>query len=1644
MEVKNFDAIRISLASPEQIRDWSYGEVTKPETINYRTLRPERDGLFCERIFGPTRDWECACGKYKRVRYKGIVCDKCGVEVAPSRVRRERMGHIELASPVSHIWYVKGVPSRLGLLLNISPRHLERVLYFAQYIVTNVNEDARSRAIQRHERELQMRMQRMDAEIQDQVDSLQSQIDDALAGLDREESEELTRLDARINEQTSALIAEAQKLQDWIKANAGKKASEDKTLSWTRQAVLRQNELVSNDHRDTVNDLVQQQIETLQAESDEQKADIRMRLSAKREFVHRELGGQLENLRSDVDAKKDSLRAQMERALDDLKSLEEKQLVSENRYRELAERWGNVFTAGMGAEAVRDIVAKLDLERMSGELRREMRTTKSKQRRKKAAKRLRVVENFRKSGNRPEWMILTALPVIPPELRPMVQLDGGRFATSDLNDLYRRVINRNNRLKRLMELGAPDVIVRNEKRMLQEAVDSLVDNGRRGRAVSRSGKRKLKSLSDLLKGKQGRFRRNLLGKRVDYSGRSVIVIGPTLKLHQCGLPKKMALELFKPFVMRRLVENNYAHNIKSAKRMVDRMSPEVWDVLEEICHERPVLLNRAPTLHRLGIQAFEVVLIEGSAIQLHPLTCSAFNADFDGDQMAVHVPLSEEAVKEARELMLATQNLLKPSSGEPIVGPSKDMVMGVYYLTVDEQPDAPTEKLPAFASMEEAEYAYDMGAIKLRQPIRVLYTSRFDRMSIDELAEKMASEGPLTEADRELAAAETSFQALADDADQADGADADGQESAGGIQWETDGWETMGDTAGHRQHGAPATGSPAGDGAQRADGTALIHFGVPATPVLIPELSPQVMAALKARGMQTVGDIMDLYAQGEKELMAQIPDLDAAGLDELREALRRLGLLGAAWPKSRLMRTTVGRIIFNRALPEELWFVNDLLDRKGVDKVVALCYKHLGREKTAVTVDNIKDLGFRFATRSGITIAISDINVPEKKAEILERTTAEADRVETQFRRGLITDEERYNKIVELWTRATDEVTHAVQELLSPIEGLGAMARSGATKGGINPVRQLAGMRGLMADPNGKIIELPIRSNFREGLTALEYFLSTHGARKGLADTALRTADAGYLTRRLVDVAQDVIITEHDCGTHSGIWITEADAKAIGETFVERIAGRFLAGDVTDPDTGSVLLHSGDLLNEAALATIQRHGVKQAFVRSALSCEARFGICAMCYGEDLARGGVIQMGEAVGIIAAQSIGEPGTQLTLRTFHTGGVAGADDITQGLPRVEELFEARNPKGEALIAEMDGTVHIERDGDIRTLTIAHTELKRREVRVPAGYEVTVEDGDRVQEDTVVARRAGEDNILAGMDGETYIEPKGSGFVVTVRREETQKTEAYELPANARLRVEDGSTVKAGDQLTEGAKNPKEILRISGREATQLYLMGEVQKVYRSQGVGIHDKHIEVILRQLLRRVMVRSTGDTDLLPGELLDRFKFEDINNYVVEHGGKPAKAEPVVLGLTKAALNTESFLAMASFQETTRVLTEAAIRGQRDELRGLKENVIIGKLIPVGTGFNSRRVAAADIASEVSILHDMEIDVEEDLAEMDMSELSLDEFDVEPGVTELGMEPLGANANLADEEDLDLDFDTLEEDEEEEEEEEFEDLDVDME
>ncbi len=1459
MEVNDFDAIRISLASPEQIREWSYGEVLKPETINYRTLRPERDGLFCERIFGPTKDWECYCGKYKRVRYKGIVCDKCGVEVAPSRVRRERMGHIELASPVSHIWYVKGVPSRLGLLLDISPRNLERVLYFAQYIITEVDEDARHRTIQRHERELAMRLARQDSELDAKILEIEGRRDKALAALDSEEKSTLADLQARLEQETGSVIAEAQSLTLRLENRMGKPADAALQLSWMSTPLVEKGATIERAHLDQLNEITQAQLSEIDDQIERERSHVIELMASKRDHERRLADEEIMALQESREVQAEALRQSMEQDLLELKSIRERQLLTESRYRELSERWGNVFKAGMGAEAIRDIVARTNLEKMAEEMRHEIRTTRSKQRRKKAAKQLRVIEAFRKSGNRPEWMILTVLPVIPPDLRPMVQLDGGRFATSDLNDLYRRVINRNNRLRRLLELGAPDVIVRNEKRMLQEAVDSLIDNGRRGRAVSRSGKRKLKSLSDMLKGKQGRFRRNLLGKRVDYSGRSVIVIGPQLKLHQCGLPKKMALELFKPFVMRRLVEHNYAHNIKSAKRMVDRTDPAVWDVLDHIIKERPVLLNRAPTLHRLGIQAFEVVLIEGNAIQLHPLACAAFNADFDGDQMAVHVPLSDMAVKEARELMLSSRNLLKPASGEPIVGPSKDMVLGVYYLTTV-MPGAKGEG-KVFTDFDEVLMAYSLGHVDLRAKIKTRYSSELDNVGLDTLG-----------------------------------------------------------------------------------------------------LSERVSEALSNAGITTVGQVLDRLAhgsQGERRFIDEVSNFGVKGLAELKEKLRLHGYSAARWPKSRLIETTPGRVIFNMGLPAQLHFVNEVMDKKSVNTLVGECYELMGPEQTAKTVDDIKEMGFRYATQSGFTIAVSDIQVPEIKAQILEATAKEVDQAERQYRRGLITEEEQYNRVVELWTRATDDITQAVKEQLDPLEGIGAMATSGATKGGVTPIRQLAGMRGLMADPSGRIIALPIRSNFREGLTALEYFLSTHGARKGLADTALRTADAGYLTRRLVDVAQDVIITELDCGTNAGVWIDDESSKAIGQKLGERLIGRLAAAPIADPKTGEVVVERNQLIDEAVIERLMQSGLTRAYVRSPLTCETRFGLCQACYGRDLGRGGLVELGEAVGIIAAQSIGEPGTQLTLRTFHTGGVAGAEDITQGLPRVEELFEARTPKGEAVISEIDGIVDIYWEGEQRMLKVTNSRIVRRAHTIPAGAELVVQDGDRVQEDTVLARLAEGREIVAGTDGHVFVDQQDDGsWSAIVRREEVDEWQQA-IPPSARLRVDKGDKVKAGDQLTEGSKNPREVLRIQGREACQMYLLEEVQKVYRSQGVSIHDKHIEVIIRQMLRKVQIRTAGDGEVLPGELMDRFAFEDVNERIIAAGGQPARADTVLLGVTKASLNTESFLAAASFQETTRVLTEAAVRGKRDHLRGLKENVIIGKLIPVGTGFHMRKAYRSD-------------------------------------------------------------------------------------
>jgi DNA-directed RNA polymerase subunit beta' len=1477
VEVNEFDAIRISLASPDQILEWSHGEVTKPETINYRTLRPERDGLFCERIFGPTKDWECQCGKYKRTRYKGIVCDKCGVEVAHSRVRRERMGHIKLASPVSHIWYVKGVPSRLGLLLNISPRNLERILYFAQYVITHVDEDARNRTITRAERELNLKVARLEGEIQAKMDQGETDRSGRITGIDQQEETQLAALAERLATETGEVISLGQRIQPALEKVQGKPAPETFTLPWLPEdlPLVPAGTVVTRDHLTALNDAIQRRLSDIEETINREQESVRALSASRRDLVRREAEQGVDAQRQAVETQKAQMRAALNDSQEELKDLKERELLTESEYRDLADKWGNVFRAGMGAEAIRELVSKIDLESMVKELRSEIATTQSKQRKKKAAKRLRVAESFRKSGNRPEWMILTMLPVLPPELRPMVQLDGGRFATSDLNDLYRRVINRNNRLKRLLELGAPDVIVRNEKRMLQEAVDSLIDNGRRGRAVSRSGKRKLKSLSDLLKGKQGRFRRNLLGKRVDYSGRSVIVIGPELKLNQCGLPKKMALELFKPFVMRRLVEYNYAHNIKSAKRLVDRESPEVWDVLEEVTHERPVLLNRAPTLHRLGIQAFEVVLIEGSAIQIHPLVCAAFNADFDGDQMAVHVPLSDEAVKESKELMLSSANLLKPSSGEPIVGPSKDMVLGCYYMTVA-YPGAKGEG-KSFADQDEVKLAYDLRIVDLRAKIKMRFTDHADEVSLEALA-----------------------------------------------------------------------------------------------------LDPAIAATLSAAGMKTAGDIVRSLVNQRTRLTDEL-GLDVHQVEDLRTKLLAQHVRPGKLPQTGLLDTTVGRVLFNMSLPRPLQFVNDVMDKKRLNDFVGVCYELMGSDVTADVVDEIKRLGFTYATVSGMTIAVSDITVPDTKQVVLDEASSRVEETERQYRRGLITEEEQYNKVVELWTRATDEITQAVKDMLDPLTGLGAMATSGATKGGIQPIRQLAGMRGLMADPSGRIIALPIRSNFREGLTALEYFLSTHGARKGLADTALRTADAGYLTRRLVDVAQDVIITSDDCGTQAGIWFSESASKSTGEKLRERIMGRIIAAPIADPKTGEILIDRDELIDEMAVGVIERAGVDKVMVRSPLTCENRFGLCKLCYGSDLARGGMVKMGEAVGIIAAQSIGEPGTQLTLRTFHTGGVAGAEDITAGLPRVEELFEARTPKGEAVISEIGGVVDVYWEDDVRKLKVTNSRLRRKTHMVPAGYEMLVRSDDRVQATTPIAKalvaaasEAGPtepQEILAVMDGNIYIEPEDDGgYKAVIRREDVEEW-VTDIPASARLKVDKGDRVDVGEQLTEGSKNPREVLRIQGREAAQMYLLDEVQKVYRSQGVGIHDKHIEVIIRQLLRRVRILRSGDTDMLIGELLDRFEFEEANEAVVAAGGEPARGEPVLLGVTKASLNTESFLAAASFQETTRVLTDAAVRGAKDTLRGLKENVIIGKLIPVGTGFETRRRAldAAQAARDEALL-----------------------------------------------------------------------------
>lgn len=1413
MEIRDIDAVRISLASPEQVREWSFGEVTKPETINYRRLRPEKDGLFCEAIFGPTKDWQCYCGKYKKIRYKGIVCEKCGVEVTHSRVRRERMGHIELATPIAHIWYTRRSPSYLGLILNISQRNLDRVLYFAQYIITGIDEDARQKALRRLDEELSRETERLNQVVEEQVQALESQLADELKQL-QEQQERLTQeFEEKLTSATNEIMNQAAALQKQLDQYKEQSApvelvflpvESDPSLSSGGTApalgeadttIIQQGELVTRDAYSRLNDVVQNQLSEVEAVIQSGKAETLAPIKARQDYLHQMVSDKREELQSQIADQLVEAEEQSEEQREELQLIQVRQLINESRYRELEEKWPKVFKADMGARAIYDIVKAIDLEALALKLRHEIRTSKSKQRRKKAAKRLRVVEALRQSANRPEWMILTVLPVIPPDLRPMVQLDGGRFATSDLNDLYRRVVNRNNRLKHLIKLQAPEVIVRNEMRMLQEAVDSLLDNSRRGKATSLRGSRQLKSLSDMLKGKQGRFRRNLLGKRVDYSGRSVIVVGPELNLHQCGLPKRMALELFRPFVMHKLVEYNHAINIKGAKRLIEREAPEVWEVLEEAIRSRPVLLNRAPTLHRLGIQAFEPVLVEGAAIQIHPLVCAAFNADFDGDQMAVHVPLSEAAVAEAKELMLSTQNLLLPANGEPIVGPTKDMVLGCYYLTM-EMPGVKGEG-KTFSEYDEVSLAYSLGKVDLH---------------------------------------------------------------------------------------------------------AKINF----------------------------------YA---------------------RPGPRR---------KTRLIETTVGRVLFNEILPPQLRFLNEVLDRSGLKAVVGRAYLELGPEGTADLVDKIKDLGFTYATRSGITIAIDDLTVPADKAVILDEVTNEVTQVERQYRRGLITENEEYVKTVELWTDATERITEALRRELDPYGSIDIMASSGATKGGLQPVRQLAGMRGLMADPSGRIIALPIRSNFREGLSALEYFISTHGARKGLADTALRTADAGYLTRRLVDVAQDVIINTEDCGTGAGIWIERARSETIGESFAERILGRTAAAKVVSPKTDGILVDVGEMIDERKVNDIDAHKVERVFVRSPLTCALRHGVCANCYGRDLARRGKVRIGEAVGIIAAQSIGEPGTQLTLRTFHTGGVAGTEDITQGLPRVQELFEARNPKGQAVISEIAGLVHTRSEGDMRWVQVVSSEMLRYPRSIPKNYKILVEGEDTVNVGDALAKR-GQKQILAEADGRVVIK----GRDVVIYHEQREERE-YEIPAAARLRVEEGQRVEAGEQITEGVLNPHEIVSVLGIEAVQQYLVEEVQLVYRTQGVTIHDKHIEIIIRQMLRRVHVTSSGDTNLLPGDLVDKLDFEQINNEVMAEGGEPATAQPMLLGITKAALNTESFLSAASFQHTISVLSNAAIEGKRDDLHGLKESVIIGKLIPAGTGYRRRQATREALAAATALAMEMHL------------------------------------------------------------------------
>jgi DNA-directed RNA polymerase subunit beta' len=1280
LDVNNFDRLRIGLATADSIRGWSHGEVKKPETINYRTLRPEKDGLFCEKIFGPTKDWECYCGKYKRVRFRGIICERCGVEVTRSKVRRERMGHIELAAPVVHIWYLRGTRSWLAYLLmgteareELKAKQLEKVIYFAANLVTWVDDEKRH----------------------GELPNLEAELLEELADIERQRDLEIDKRFKAIEDEVAQLEKEG-----------------------AREA----------------------EVKARQRNGDKEITSLRERAQAELDLVRR--------------------------AFDEFRDLYPRKILEDELlWREIKDRYGDYFEGGMGAEAIASLIARIDLDEEEVKLRAAIEPEEGKrplsaQRKQKAIKRLKIVSAFNRRDdngrrvNDPRAMILGAVPVIPPDLRPMVQLDGGRFATSDLNDLYRRVINRNNRLKRLLDLGAPEIIVNNEKRMLQEAVDALFDNGRRGRPVTGPGNRPLKSLSDMLKGKQGRFRQNLLGKRVDYSGRSVIVVGPTLKLHQCGLPKQMALELFKPFVMKRLVDTEMAQNIKSAKRMVERRRPQVWDVLEEVIKEHPVLLNRAPTLHRLGIQAFEPVLVEGKAIQIHPLVCTAFNADFDGDQMAVHLPLSAEAQAEARILMLSANNILSPATGRPITVPTQDMVFGAYYLTLTV--DGAKGEGRSFRHIYELEAAYEAGDVALHAKVKVR---------------------------RHPVAA------------------ANGNGSA-----------------------AAGNGSEGSDGADGADG-------------------------------------------------------DGLGYEELD--------------------TTPGRHFFNSALPVGFRYVNDIVGRRNtsIGSIVEEIAANYPKAEVARSLDRIKDLGYRFASQSGLTISIDDVRTPEDKAAILDRYEKEAEKAESQFKRGIITDDERRQKEIEIWTSANSEVGRAMERTLATMafNPLDMMVDSGA-RGNPQQVRQIAGMKGLVSNPRGEMIPRPIKSSFREGLSVLEYFISTHGARKGLADTALRTADSGYLTRRLVDVAQELIVRDEDCGTTRGIWVEEVVPDTGGKrSYLEtRLYGRILVDDVTLAD--GTTLPVGTIFGEDEIALVREDpSIDRVRVRSVLTCEAPHGVCGQCYGQSLATNRPIELGEAVGVIAAQSIGEPGTQLTMRTFHTGGIAG-EDITHGLPRVVELFEARTPKGAAVLARTSGVVRIADEENGRRITIV---------------------GDDGSEDT------------------------------------------YSLTNRAHLEVSEGAEIQAGDALIEGPKDPKELLEIKGIRETQQYLVEEVQKVYRDQGVSIHDKHIELIVRQMLRRVSVAEPGDSPFLPGERVDSRIYAEVNRGLVTEGRRPAEGRPELMGITKASLATDSWLSAASFQETTRVLTEAAIEGKSDQLFGLKENIIIGKLIPAGTGMGRYRQVELD-------------------------------------------------------------------------------------